>query len=61
MRPQSLRHRIYEVDPLLVGENVILRYDPEAPPSRPLDVVHDAKPAGHATRTDSSRPGARAL
>ena len=44
---------LYEVDPILVGENVILRYDPEAPPSRPLDVVHEGKPAGHATRLDA--------
>ena len=31
----------------------ILRYDPEAPPTRPLDVVHDGKPAGKATRLDA--------
>ena len=49
-RTVSLHGRLYEVDPILVGENVILRYDPDAPPNRPLDVVHDAKPAGLATR-----------
>ena len=52
-RTVSLNGRLYEVDPLLVGQRVILRYDPEAPPSRPLDVVHDGKPAGKATRLDA--------
>ena len=52
-RTVSLHGRLYEVDPLLVGENVILRYDPQAPPNRPLDVVHDGKSAGHATRLDA--------
>ena len=52
-RTVSLNGRVYEVDPLLVGEKVTLRYDPEAPPSRPLDVVHDGKPAGKATRLDA--------
>ena len=31
----------------------MLRYDPDAPPGRPLDVVHDGKPAGQATRLDA--------
>ncbi|MCY3981982.1 MAG: Mu transposase C-terminal domain-containing protein [Alphaproteobacteria bacterium] len=48
-RTVSLNGRVYEVDTLLVGQKVTLRYDPEAPPSRPLDVVHDGKPAGKAT------------
>ena len=52
-RTVSLNGRLYEVDPLLVGQKVILRYDPDAPPSRPLDVVHDGKPAGKATRLDA--------
>ena len=52
-RTVSLHGRLYEVDALLVGQNVILRYDPGAPPSRPLDVVHDGKPAGKATRLDA--------
>ncbi len=52
-RTVSLNGRLYEVDPLLVGEKVTLRYDPEAPPSRPLEVVHDGKPAGKATRLDA--------
>ena len=52
-RTVSLNGRVYEVDAVLVGEKVTLRYDPEAPPSRPLDVVHDGKPAGKATRLDA--------
>ena len=52
-RTVSLNGRVYEADALLVGQNVILRYDPAAPPSRPLDVVHDGKPAGKATALDA--------
>ena len=52
-RTVSLNGRVYEVDAVLVGEKVTLRYDPEAPPSRPLDVTHDGKPAGKATRLDA--------
>ena len=52
-RTVSLNGRVYEVDAVLVGERVTLRHDPEAPPSRPLDVVHDGKPAGKATRLDA--------
>ena len=52
-RTVSLNGRVYEVDAVLVGERVTLRYDPEAPPSRPLEVVHDGKPAGKATRLDA--------
>ncbi|MXX18686.1 MAG: DDE-type integrase/transposase/recombinase [Rhodospirillaceae bacterium] len=52
-RTVSLNGRVYEVDALLVGEKVTLRYDPEAPSSRPLDVVHDGKPAGKARRLDA--------
>ncbi len=36
-----------------VQETWMLRYDPEAPPSRPLDVVLDGKPAGTATILDA--------
>ena len=32
---------------------VTLRYDPDAPPARPIAVVNDAKPAGTATRLDA--------
>ena len=52
-RTVSLDGRLYEVDALLVGQRVVLRYDPDAPPSRPLEVVHDGKPAGQATRLDA--------
>ncbi len=52
-RTVSLHGRLYEVDAVLVGQNVILRHDPAAPPNRPLDVVHDGKPAGKATRLDA--------
>ena len=52
-RTVSLNGRVYEADALLVGQNVILRYDPAAPPSRAIDVVHDGKPAGKATALDA--------
>ena len=52
-RTVSLQGRLYEVDALLVGQTVTLRYDPQAPPSRPIKVVHDGKPAGQATRLDA--------
>ncbi len=52
-RTVSLHGRLYEVDAVLVGQTVTLRYDPEAPPSRPLEVVHDGNSAGVATRLDA--------
>ena len=52
-RTVSLNGRLYEVDAHLVGQLVTLRYDPEAPPSRPIEVVCDGKPAGTATRLDA--------
>ena len=52
-RTLSLHGRLYEVDAVLVGHTVTLRYDPEAPPSRPLEVVHNGKCAGMATRLDA--------
>ena len=52
-RTVSLHGRLYEADAHLVGQVVTLRYDPDAPPSRPLEVVHDAKSAGTATRLDA--------
>ena len=52
-RTVSLHRRLYEVDAVLVGETVTLRYDPHAPPSRPLEVVHHGKRAGTATRLDA--------
>ena len=52
-RTVSLNGRLYEVDALLVGHTVVLRYDPAAPPNRPLQVVHDGIPAGQATVLDA--------
>ena len=52
-RTVSLDGRLYEVEPLLVGRSVALRYDPDAPPSRPIGVVCEGKPAGKATRLDA--------
>jgi putative transposase len=52
-RTVSLNGRIYEVDAILVGETVILRYDPAVPPTRPLAVVHQGQPAGQATPLDA--------
>jgi transposase InsO family protein len=39
-RTVSLHGRVYEVDPVLVGRSVLLRYDPERP-DRPLQVWTD--------------------
>ena len=50
-RTVSLKSRLYEADPALVGETVTLRFDP-ARPGRPLKVVHDGRDAGLATPLD---------
>lgn len=42
-RTVSLNNRIYEVDALLVGATVTLRFDPGAPLSRPIQVVHNGE------------------
>ena len=52
-RTVSLHGRLYEVDAILVGQSITLRYDPQAPASRPLQVRHDGRPAGEATRLDA--------
>jgi len=39
---------VYEVDAALVGETVILRFDPAAPPQRPLQVCHPGQVTGLA-------------
>jgi transposase InsO family protein len=52
-RTVSLNGRVYEVDAVLVGETVILRYDPAVPPTRPLVVVHHGQAAGQATPLDA--------
>ena len=40
-RTVSLNGVVYEVDAALVGQNVTLRYDPAAPPGRPVQVWHE--------------------
>jgi hypothetical protein len=47
-RTVSLNGVVYEVDAALVGETVTLRFDPGAPPQRPLQVCHQGRPAGLA-------------
>jgi transposase InsO family protein len=39
-RTVSLNGILYEVDAALIGERVTLRYDPSAPPGRPVQVWH---------------------
>ena len=51
-RTVSLHGRLYEVDAALCGQRVVLRFDPLAPPRRPIQVVHEGKPAGVATPLD---------
>ena len=52
-RTLSLNGRLYEVDPLLVGQTVTVRYDPAVPPTRPLQVLHNGADAGQATILDA--------
>ena len=52
-RTVSLNGHVYEVDAVLVGETVTLRYDPAVPVTRPLAVVHQGQPAGQATPLDA--------
>jgi len=47
-RTVSLHGVVYEVDAALVGETVILRFDPAAPPQRPLQVAHQGQVCGLA-------------
>ena len=42
-RTVSLNGVVYEVDAALVGEKVTLRFDPGAPPQRPVQVCHAGK------------------
>jgi len=42
-RTVSLNGVVYEVDAALVGETVTLRFDPGAPPERPVQVCHAGK------------------
>ena len=52
-RTLSLHGRLYEADAALVGRTVTVRYDPDAPPARALQVVHEGRPAGLATPLDA--------
>lgn len=52
-RTVSLHGQVYEVDAVLVGQTVTLRYDPTAPTGRPLAVWHDGQNAGQATLLDA--------
>jgi len=52
-RTVSLNGVIYEVDAALVGEKVTLRYDPAAPPGRPIAVWHEAQHLADATPLDA--------
>jgi transposase InsO family protein len=47
-RTVSLNGVVYEVDAALVGETVTLRFDPAAPPQRPLQVCHQGRQSGLA-------------
>ena len=47
-RTVSLHGVVYEVDAALVGETVTLRFDPSAPPQRPLQVAHQGQVCGLA-------------
>jgi transposase InsO family protein len=47
-RTVSLNGVVYEVDAALVGETVTLRFDPSAPPERPVQVCHQGQVSGLA-------------
>ncbi len=52
-RTVSLNGVVYEVDAALVGEKVTLRFDPAAPPGRPIEVWHEARRLADATPLDA--------
>jgi hypothetical protein len=52
-RTVSLNGTIFEVDALLVGETITLRYDPAAPASRGLEVWHNEQFVSRATPLDA--------
>jgi putative transposase len=52
-RTVSLNGTIFEVDALLVGEIVTLRYDPAAPASRGIEVWHKGQFVSRATPLDA--------
>ena len=51
-RVVSLRNRLYEVDAGLAGQKVTLRFDPAAPPGRPILVAADGQNVGQAWPLD---------
>jgi transposase InsO family protein len=51
-RTVSLEGVLYEVDAALVGETVVLRYDPSAPAGRPVQVCHQGRFIGPARPVD---------
>lgn len=52
-RTVSLAGVVYEVDAALVGEKVTLRYDPAAPPGRPIELWHQGHRLPDATPLDA--------
>jgi transposase InsO family protein len=52
-RTVSLNGVVYEVDAVLVGETVTLRFDPHAPPGRPVQLSHAGKPMPPAKPLDA--------
>ncbi len=52
-RTVSLNGTLFEVDALLVGQTVTLRYDPSAPASRGIEVWHDGRLVERARPLDA--------
>jgi len=49
----SLNGVLYEVEAALVGENVTLRFDPSAPPERPIQVCFQGERLAMARPVDT--------
>jgi transposase InsO family protein len=52
-RTVSLHGVVYEVDAALVGQTVVLRYDPSAPKGRPVQIWHDGSKVQDANVVDA--------
>jgi len=52
-RTVSLNGTVFEVDAALVGQTVILRFDPSAPPSRGIEVWYENRFIARATPVDA--------
>ena len=52
-RTVSLNGTLFEVDAVLVGHTVLLRYDPAVPVSRGIEVWHDGRFVARATPLDA--------